>query len=106
MLFRGKLNLCDLAGSEKIHKDEYMNAQHFNELKTINLSLSSIGKVISALAQGKKKDHIPYRDSKITRLLQDSLGGNTKTTLIAACNSMADCVAETISTMKFADRAK
>ena len=50
MLFRGKLNLCDLAGSEKIHKDEYMNAQHFNELKTINLSLSSIGKVISALA--------------------------------------------------------
>ena len=50
MLFRGKLNLCDLAGSEKIAKDEYMNSAHFNELKTINLSLSSIGKVISALA--------------------------------------------------------
>ena len=83
-----------------------MGAQHFNELKTINLSLSSLGKVISALAQGKRKDHIPYRDSKITRLLQDSLGGNTKTTLIAACNSKMDCAAETISTLKFADRAK
>jgi Kinesin motor domain len=58
------------------------------------------------LAQGKKKDHIPYRDSKITRLLQDSLGGNTKTTLIAAINSLSDNVQETISTLKFADRAK
>lgn len=68
--------------------------------------MSSLGKVISALAQGKKKDHIAYRDSKITRLLQDSLGGNTKTTLIAAINSMGDFAAETISTLKFADRAK
>lgn len=83
-----------------------MGVQHFNELKTINLSLSSLGKVISALAQGKRKDHIPYRDSKITRLLQDSLGGNTKTTLIAAINSMSDHISETISTLKFADRAK
>lgn len=106
MLFRGKLNLCDLAGSEKIHKDENMGQQHLLELKTINLSLSSLGKVISCLAQGKKKDHISYRDSKITRLLQDSLGGNTKTTLIATVNSMADFVTETISTLKFADRAK
>lgn len=64
-----------------------MGAQHFAELKTINLSLSSLGKVISSLAQGKKKDHIPYRDSKITRLLQDSLGGNTKTVLFATVNS-------------------
>jgi len=83
-----------------------MGSQHFAELKTINLSLSSLGKVIQSLAQGKRKDHIPYRDSKITRLLQDSLGGNTKTTLIAAINSMSDCVTETISTLKFADRAK
>jgi len=59
------------------------------ELKTINLSLSSLGKVISALAQGKKAaSHIPYRDSKLTRLLQDSLGGNTKTTLIAAVSPL------------------
>lgn len=106
MLFRGKLNLCDLAGSEKIAKDENMGAQHFAELKTINQSLSALGKVISQLATGKRKDHIPYRDSKITRLLQDSLGGNTRTTLIAAVNSMADHAAETISTLKFADRAK
>lgn len=106
MLFRGKLNLCDLAGSEKIHKEDNMGAQQFLELKTINSSLSSLGKVISALAQGKGREHISYRDSKITRLLQDSLGGNTKTTLIAAINSMSDYAAETISTLKFADRAK
>jgi hypothetical protein len=106
VLLRGKLNLCDLAGSEKICKEEHMGPQHLLELKTINLSLSSLGKVISSLAQGKKKAHIPYRDSKITRLLQDSLGGNTKTTLIAACSSVIDCSDETISTLKFADRAK
>ena len=76
------------------------------ELKTINLSLSSLGKVISALAQGKKSQHIPYRDSKITRILQDSLGGNTKTTLIAAVSPLLECCEETISTLKFADRAK
>ena len=54
MLFRGKLNLCDLAGSEKIHKEEVMGQQHLLELKTINLSLSCLGKVIQSLAQGKK----------------------------------------------------
>ena len=70
------------------------------------MSLSSLGKVISALAQGKKSQHIPYRDSKITRLLQDSLGGNTKTTLIAAVSPLLECAEETISTLKFADRAK
>lgn len=105
-MFRGKLNLCDLAGSEKIAKEESMGAQHFNELKTINLSLSSLGKVISALAAGKGRAHIPYRNSKLTRLLQDSLGGNTRTTLIAAVNAMEPYAAETISTLKFADRAK
>lgn len=83
-----------------------MNAQHLSELKTINQSLSCLGKVIASLAQGKKKEHIPYRESKITRLLQDSLGGNTKTTLIAAVNSISDHINETISTLKFADRAK
>lgn len=54
MMKRGKLNLCDLAGSEKIGKEENLVSQHLLELKTINLSLSSLGKVISALAQGKK----------------------------------------------------
>ena len=64
-----------------------------------------MGKVIASLAQSKSA-YIPYRDSKITRLLQDSLGGNTKTTLIAAVSPLLDCSDETISTLKFADRAK
>ena len=106
MMIRGKLNLCDLAGSEKIGLEENLGQQHLLELKTINLSLSSLGKVISSLAQGKKQTHIPYRDSKLTRLLQDSLGGNTKTTLIAAVSPLVECTEETISTLKFADRAK
>lgn len=106
MLMRGKLNLCDLAGSEKIHKEDVMNQQHLLELKRINLSLSCLGKVIQALAQGQSKAHISYRDSKITRLLQDSLGGNTRTTLIAAVSPIIDHSEETISTLKFADRAK
>ena len=83
-----------------------MNAQHMLELKNINLSLSCLGKVIQTLAQGGNKSHINYRDSKITRLLQDSLGGNTKTTLIAAVSPIMDHSEETISTLKFADRAK
>ncbi len=83
-----------------------MDQKHLLELKTINLSLTSLGKVIQCLAQGKKTAHIPYRDSKITRILQDSLGGNTKTTLIAAVSPVIDNIEETISTLKFADRAK
>ena len=103
---RAKLNLCDLAGSEKINKEEDMVNGHFMELKTINLSLTTLGKVISALAKSKKAIHVPYRDSKITRLLQDSIGGNTKTYLIATVNPLKDHVEETISTLKFADRAR
>lgn len=83
-----------------------MEQQHLLELKTINLSLSCLGKVIQNLAQGKKNTFTSYRDSKITRLLQDSLGGNTKTTLIAAVSPLVDHSEETISTLKFADRAK
>ena len=90
MLKRGKLNLCDLAGSEKINKEEAMNKNHLEELKTINLSLTTLGKVISALGKkGKSSMHIPYRDSKITRFLQDSLGGSTRTYLVA-CISPTD----------------
>ena len=81
MLRRAKLNLCDLAGSEKINKDEEMTSKHFLELKTINQSLTTLGKVISALSRsnkkksskyqgiGSKKEFVPYRDSKLTRLL-------------------------------------
>ncbi len=92
MLRRAKLNLCDLAGSEKLDKREEIGKAHFSELKNINLSLTTLGKVISCLAKSgpglinKTKGQvpfIPYRESKITRLLQDSLGGNTVTCLIA-----------------------
>lgn len=76
------------------------------ELKQINLSLSCLGKVIQSLALGKSTKHISFRESKITRLLQDSLGGNTRTTLIAAVSPIIDHSEETISTLKFADRAK
>ena len=75
------------------------------EATKINLSLSALGNVISALVDGKSK-HIPYRDSKLTRLLQDSLGGNTKT-LMVACLSPADYnYDETLSTLRYANRAK
>ena len=78
----GKLNLVDLAGSERQSKTG-ATGDRLNEANKINLSLSALGNVISALVDGKSK-HIPYRDSKLTRLLQDSLGGNTKTVMIAA----------------------
>jgi hypothetical protein len=95
-----------LAGSEKIKTEEVLSQYHMLELKTINLSLSCLGKVISTLSQGKKQNFTSYRDSKLTRLLQDSLGGNTTTTLIAAVSPLLDHSNETISTLKFADRAK
>lgn len=81
-----------------------------SELKNINLSLTALGKVISRLAkQSKQKDssvHIPFRDSKLTRILEDSLGGNTRTCLIACISPTIDCLDETVSTLKFADRAQ
>ena len=71
----------------------------------INLSLSALGNVISALVDGKTH-HIPYRDSKLTRLLQDSLGGNTKTIIIAAISPADYNYEETLSTLRYASRAK
>lgn len=75
------------------------------EAAKINLSLSALGNVISALVDGKTH-HIPYRDSKLTRLLQDSLGGNTKTIMIAAISPASDNYEETLSTLRYASRAK
>ena len=77
----GKLNLVDLAGSER-QKKTHATGEGLKEAVKINLSLSALGNVISALVDGKIT-HIPYRDSKLTRILQDSLGGNTKTVMIA-----------------------
>jgi kinesin family member 17 len=100
----GKLNLVDLAGSERQSKTG-ASGDRLKEATKINLSLSALGNVISALVDGKSK-HIPYRDSKLTRLLQDSLGGNTKTLMIAAISPAADNYDETLSTLRYANRAK
>uniref|UniRef100_A0A0G4I6F3 Kinesin-like protein n=1 Tax=Chromera velia CCMP2878 TaxID=1169474 RepID=A0A0G4I6F3_9ALVE len=100
----GKLNLVDLAGSERQSKTQAEGAR-LKEATKINLSLSALGNVISALVDGKTK-HIPYRDSKLTRLLQDSLGGNTKTTIVAALSPADRNYDETLTTLRYANRAK
>jgi hypothetical protein len=100
----GKLNLVDLAGSERQSKTQ-ATGDRLKEAKNINLSLSALGNVISALASGKK-GHIPYRDSKLTRLLMDSLGGNTKTLMIAALSPADYNYDESLGTLKYANRAK
>ena len=100
----GKLNLVDLAGSERQSKTN-ATGDRLKEAQKINLSLSALGNVISALVDGKST-HIPYRDSKLTRLLQDSLGGNTKTVMIAAVSPADYNYDETLSTLRYASRAK
>uniref|UniRef100_A0A0K8STU4 Kinesin-like protein n=1 Tax=Lygus hesperus TaxID=30085 RepID=A0A0K8STU4_LYGHE len=101
---RGKLSLVDLAGSERQAKTGAMG-ERLKEASKINLSLSALGNVISALVDGKAK-HIPYRDSKLTRLLQDSLGGNTKTLMLACLSPADNNYDETLSTLRYANRAK
>jgi len=100
----GKLNLVDLAGSERQGKTG-ATGERLREATKINLSLSALGNVISALVDGKSK-HIPYRDSKLTRLLQDSLGGNTKTLMVACLSPADNNYEETLSTLRYANRAK
>lgn len=99
-----KLNLVDLAGSERQGKTG-ATGERLKEATKINLSLSALGNVISALVDAKSK-HIPYRDSKLTRLLQDSLGGNTKTLMVAAISPADNNYDETLSTLRYANRAK
>ena len=99
----GKLNLFDLAGSEKIAKT-WAQIETLEEEKKINLSLSILGNVISYLSGDK--DYIPNRDSKLTRILKDCLGGNYKTTLIVACSPHVFNSEESCATLKFATRAK
>uniref|UniRef100_A0A6Q2X899 Kinesin-like protein n=1 Tax=Esox lucius TaxID=8010 RepID=A0A6Q2X899_ESOLU len=99
----GKLYLVDLAGSEKVSKTGAEGAV-LDEAKNINKSLSSLGNVISALAEGS--GYIPYRDSKMTRILQDSLGGNCRTTIVICASPSAYNESETKSTLMFGQRAK
>ncbi|XP_026725612.1 kinesin-like protein KIF3A [Trichoplusia ni] len=100
----GKLHLVDLAGSERQSKT-HATGTRLKEATKINQSLSVLGNVISALVDGKST-HIPYRNSKLTRLLQDSLGGNSKTVMIATIGPADTNYVETISTLRYANRAK
>ena len=99
----GKLNLVDLAGSERVGKTN-ATGQTFDEGKKINLSLTALGSVIDALSFNKK--YVPYKDSKLTRLLADSLGGNTKTVMFANISPASYNYEETVGTLRYASRAK
>ena len=98
-----KIKLCDLAGSERYKTSEKYEKEHMNELKNINKSLFTLGNVINALAS--KKKYIPYKDSKLTRILEDSLRGNSSIYLIANISPNEQNINETYQTLKFADRA-
>ncbi|CAH2065443.1 unnamed protein product [Thlaspi arvense] len=100
-ILRGCLHLVDLAGSERVEKSEAVG-ERLKEAQHINKSLSALGDVISALAQ--KSSHVPYRNSKLTQVLQDSLGGQAKTLMFVHINPEVNAVGETISTLKFAQR--
>ena len=100
----GQLFLVDLAGSEKVGKTG-ASGQTLEEAKKINKSLSALGMVINSLTDGKST-HIPYRDSKLTRILQESLGGNSRTTLIVNCSPSSYNGEETLGTLRFGVRAK
>ncbi|PIN20933.1 Kinesin-like protein [Handroanthus impetiginosus] len=102
-----RLNLVDLAGSER-QKSSGAEGERLKEATNINKSLSTLGLVIMNLVNisNGKSQHVPYRDSKLTFLLQDSLGGNAKTIIIANISPSSCCSLETLSTLKFAQRAK
>eukprot|EP01031_Cornospumella_fuschlensis_P030176 gene30176-36454_t len=100
---RAKLYLVDLAGSEKVSKTG-ASGTRLEEAKNINSSLTTLGMCINALSDGA--GHIPYRDSKLTMLLSDALGGNSKTTLVICCTPESTHVPETLSTLRFGERAK
>ena len=100
---KNKIKSCDLAGSERYISSEKYEKEHINELKNINKSLFTLGNVINALAS--KKKYIPYKDSKLTRILEDSLKGNSSIYLIANISPNEKNINETYQTLKFADRA-
>ncbi|XP_042009439.1 kinesin-like protein KIN-1 [Salvia splendens] len=101
----GKLILVDLAGSEKAEKTG-AEGRVLEEAKSINRSLSALGNVINALSSPGRGSHIPYRDSKLTRILQDALGGNSQTALLCCCSPSPSNASETLSTLRFGARAQ
>merc|ERR1719454_42833 len=103
-IFVSEMNMVDLAGSERQSKTG-ATGETLKEATKINMSLSALGNVISALVDSKTT-FIPYRDSKLTRLLQDSLGGNTKTVMCACVGPVDYNYDETLSTLRYAYRAK
>ncbi|CAN1200419.1 Kinesin-like protein KIN-14I [Linum perenne] len=100
-IIRGSMHLVDLAGSERVDKSE-VTGDRLKEAQHINKSLSALGDVIASLAV--KSTHVPYRNSKLTQLLQDSLGGQAKTLMFVHISPEAEAVGETLSTLKFAER--
>lgn len=104
--YKTKLNLCDLAGNEKYRDLESVKRERLTEMKNINQSLSTLGKVVKLLSENKDDPsvHIPYRESKLTRVLQDSLGGSSQTFLIATLSPSIKYLEESFQTLKFAQR--
>ncbi|WOG84332.1 hypothetical protein DCAR_0103515 [Daucus carota subsp. sativus] len=102
----GKLILVDLAGSEKVEKTG-AEGRVLEEAKNINKSLSALGNVVNAMTSPLGKgSHIPYRDSKLTRILQDALGGNCRTALLCCCSPSPRNISESLSTLRFGARAR
>ena len=99
----GKLNLVDLAGSENTGRSRAVD-KRAREAGNINQSLLTLGRVITALVE--RTPHVPYRESKLTRILQDSLGGRTRTSIIATVSPASLNLEETLSTLEYAHRAK
>ena len=100
-----KFHFVDLAGSERA-KSTGATGDTFKEGVNINKGLLALGNVISSLTDPTKSGHVPYRDSKLTRILQDSLGGNSRTVMIAACSPAEVNFNETLNTLKYASRAR
>jgi hypothetical protein len=105
-VMQSKFHFVDLAGSERL-KRTHAEGTRAKEGISINAGLSALGNVISALGDASKRAvHVPYRDSKLTRLLQDSLGGNSQTLMIACVSPASSNLTETINTLKYANRAR